>query len=215
MLIEDNQEKCLDLFLDLTFPLFLLFPMAETTNKQSHTKHHHKNEPHTFNTDDETMINAILSYEHNFGDQLKQLEHDAGIHSQEMELNECLLYIVQLVELFKHTVITSDLENKHDWDEHHRHQLKSNKGFTGDHFLDHQMETIALTKGLSKEQWNRLLYLTLTTTDTVEITNVSKKHLQKVHDMSARLLESDQQKGIFALINAIEKHMPEKYFTHN
>ena len=189
--------------------------MAEKTNNRSHTEYHHKDESHIFNSSDETVINSILGYEYNFEDQLKQLEHDADVHAQEMELNECILYIAQLVELFKHTIIMSELENEHDWHEDHRQQLKNNKGFTGDHFLDHKMETIVLSKGLSKEQWNRLLYLTLTTTDAVEITTVSKKHLRKVHDMAARLLDNDQQKDIFALINAIEKYMPERYFTHN
>jgi len=36
-------------------------------------------------------------------------------------------------------------------------------------------------------------------------------HLQKVHPMVLRLLESDQQDIVLTLINAIEKHMPRKH----
>ncbi len=40
-------------------------------------------------------------------------------------------------------------------------------------------------------------------------------HLQKVHPMALRLLESDQQDIVLTLINAIEKHMPRKYSIGN
>ena len=75
------------------------------------------------------------------------------------------------------------------------------------------MEKIVLSKDLTKEQWNCLLYMALSTGDSTEITKVSKRHLHKVHDMASRLLEDDEQNAVFALINAIEKHMSKKYFT--
>jgi len=189
--------------------------MAERIKNLSHTTHHRAGEFPKPNTKDETIISAFIGYDNSLDDHLEQFEHEADIQAQQMELNECFEFVVQLVNLFKNTVIMSELQCENDWHENLRHQLKNNKGTTGNSFLDHKAEEIALSKGLTKEQWNRLLYLTLTTGDTTEITKVSKKHLQKVHDMVSRLFESDLQTITFALINAIEKYMPKKYFTEN
>jgi hypothetical protein len=109
----------------------------------------------------------------------------------------------------------SELQYENDWHDNLQHQLKNNKGITDNSFIGDKVEKIAVSKGLTKEQWDRLLYLTLTVSDSTEITKVSKKHLQKVHDMVSRLFENDQQTITFALINAIEKHMPKKYFIEN
>jgi hypothetical protein len=198
--------------------------MAEKSNNLSHTAHHYTDESHKqkrslqtpmTNISDKTIIHAFIGYEHHFGNHLEELDHEADLQVQEIEFSECLEFVVQLVDLFKHNVIMSELQSQDDWNENFQHQLKKNKGTTGNSFLDHEVEKIALSKGLTKEQWNRLLYLTLITSDCTEITKVSKKHLQKVHNMASRLLENEQQAIIFALINAIEKHMPKKYFTEH
>lgn len=181
--------------------------MAETIKNVSHVQ-----SPKTI-INKETIIQAFTGYENTVGDQLERLEREIDIQAQQMDLNECNEFVVQLVDLFKHTVIITELERQNDWHEKLRHQLKPNKGISGNTFLDHKVEKIAISKGLTKEQWDRLLYLTLTTDDCTEITKTSKKHLQKVRDMATRLLEGDQQSIIFALINAIEKYMPKKYFT--
>ena len=128
-----------------------------------------------------------------------QFEQNADMQIQEMEVKECFGYIVQLVNMFKHTVIMSELQNE--------------IGINGDEFFNYQFEKIVLRKGLTIDQWNRLLHITLATCDGIEITKISKKHLEKVHAMVSRLLDDDQQIIIFALINAIEKYMPRKYFT--
>jgi hypothetical protein len=217
-------RKFLKLILDIKLNSLLLFGMAEKSNYLSQTAHYCTDKSHEqkrsvqtpmTNISDETIIHAFIGYEHHFGDHLEQLDHEADLQVQEIEFSECLEFVVQLVDLFKHNVIMSELQCKDDWNENLQHQLKKNKGITGNNFLDHKVEKIALTKGLTKDQWDRLLYLTLTTSDSTEITKVSKKHLQKVHDMASRLLENEQQTVIFALINAIEKYMPEKYFTEH
>jgi hypothetical protein len=198
--------------------------MAEEIKNLSHTTRHHPDKSHEqkqtlqsskASIDDETIIHAFIGYEHNFGDHLEQLEHETDVQAEQIEISECIEFIVQLVNLFKHTVIMSELQYENDWHDNLQHQLKNNKGITDNSFIGDKVEKIAVSKGLTKEQWDRLLYLTLTVSDSTEITKVSKKHLQKVHDMVSRLFENDQQTITFALINAIEKHMPKKYFIEN
>lgn len=164
---------------------------------------------------DKRIILAFIGYDQDFTDHLDRLENEINIQTTQIEFNQFLEFIVQLVELFKHTVILSELQFEHDWHENLYHQLKSNRGITGNSFLNHKIEKIALTKGLTKDQWNRLLYISSITKSNTEINKTSKKHLQHVYDMATRLLENDQQIRIHALIHAIEKYMPEKYLTEN
>jgi hypothetical protein len=163
--------------------------------------------------DNETIINSITGYENDLRDRLETLERDADRQASQIEFGECLEYVAQLVDLFKHTVVTAELQNQKDWHNDTRNHLQKHKGVTGNRLLDDKVENIAISKGLTKEQWSCLLYMALSTGEAVEITKVSKKHLQKVHDMASRLLENDEQTAVFALINAIEKYMAKKYFT--
>jgi CBS-domain-containing membrane protein len=165
------------------------------------------------NINNETIINSITGYETNLGEQLEHLEHEAELQAQQLELSECLEFVAQLIDLFKHTVITSELQNQNDWHNDTRYQLQQHKGVTGNRIFDEKIEKIVISKGLTKEQWRCLLYMGINTADRVEITNVSKKYLKKVHDKAARLLEEDEQSAVFALINAIEKYMSKDYFT--
>ena len=135
------------------------------------------------------------------------------MHSRQTELNECLEYVAQLVDLFKHTVITSELQHQNDWYKDTQHNLQQHKGITGNRLLDDKIENIVINKGLNKEQWSCLLYIAFSNSDAMEISKVNRKHLQKVHNMALRLLEDDEQNAVFALINAIEKHMSKQYFT--
>jgi hypothetical protein len=185
--------------------------MQDGTDK-SHTA---KQSLQTTNTslDHETILNSITGYENDLRDRLEKLEREAERQARQIELGECLEFVAQLVDLFKHTVVTSELQDQDDWHNDTRNHLQQHKDSTGNRFLNDKIEKIAISKGLTKEQWGCLLYMALNTGDTVEITKVSRKHLQKVYDMSSRLLEDDEQNAVFALINAIEKHMAKKYFT--
>ncbi|CAF4234583.1 unnamed protein product, partial [Adineta steineri] len=48
--------------------------------------------------------------------------------------------------------------------------------------------------------------------DSLDMINVSKSHLKKVHDMASRLLEPEEKAAAFALIDAIERYMPEDHY---
>lgn len=165
---------------------------------------------------DQAIIDAFIGYDHSFGDHSNQLENEVNMQAEEIEYSEYVESIVQLVNLFKNTVIMSELQSKDDWNKNLPDQLKNNKEIPGINFLDyHKMENIVVSKGLTKEQWNRLLCLSLIANDNAELTKISKKHLQKARDMAIRLLEKEQQSVVFALVHAIEKYMPKEYFTEN
>lgn len=162
-------------------------------------------------TDNENILNTITGYENDLGDRLEQLEREAGVQAQQIELNECLEFVAQLVELFKHTVITSELQTPHEWHNETQNRLQQHKGATGNRTLDDKVEEIVINKGLTKAQWNCLLYMALSTDDIVELTKVNKKHLQKVRDKVLRLFEDEEKNAVLALINAIEKYMSKDY----
>lgn len=163
--------------------------------------------------DNETIINSITGYEKNLGERLQRLEFEAGMQAQQIELNECIERIVQLVDLFKRTVITDELKNQDDWHGDTQRHLKQYKGVTGNRRIDEKVEKIVMRKGITKEQWNCLLYMVLSTDDTVELTKVSKKHLQKVRDKVLRLIEGNEQSAVCALIDAIEQHMSKNFLV--
>jgi hypothetical protein len=79
--------------------------------------------------------------------------------------------------------------------------------------LDAQMENVAVRLGLTKEQWHRLLYLHFTAGDSSELAKVDRAHLEKVHGMASRLLEVDEQKLVFALIDAVDKHLSKTHLN--
>jgi hypothetical protein len=163
--------------------------------------------------DNETLINGITGYENDLRDRLEKLEHDAEREARQNEYGECLEFIAQLVELFKHTVVASELQNQNDCHNDIQNHLKRQKGVSGNRLLDDKVENIVISKGITKEQWSCLLYMALSSGDAVEISKVSKNHLHKVHDMVSRLLEGDEKNAVLALINAIENHMAKNYFT--
>jgi hypothetical protein len=196
--------------------------MSKIVHNQSHKTHgsadksptpKHSRQSTNTSLDNEVIINSITGYENDLSDRLQKLERDAEIQARQIELNECLEFVAQLVDLFKRTVVTSELQNQEDRHNDIGNQLTKNKSTTGNRLLDDKVEKIALSKGLTKEQWSCLHYMALSTGDNTEITKTSKKHLHKVHDMASRLLEDDEQNAVFALINAIEKYMSKKYFT--
>ncbi|UJR24647.1 hypothetical protein I4U23_006021 [Adineta vaga] len=161
------------------------------------------------------LYNSIYNYpfEYEFDKSIEEIERQADIQSKEDELSSCVEFVSQLVDLLKHTIIIPELQNKHDWHNDHGHEINRNKGITGNSFLDDRVQQIAIEKGLTKEQWKRLLYLNFTAGDTLEMINVSKSHLKKVHDMALRLFENEEQETILALIDVINKHMPENYYV--
>lgn len=164
---------------------------------------------------EETSRNSpLLAIECAFAKDLQELEREADIQYREIELSECLEYIAHLVDLFNHSVILPQLQSDHAWHDHIREEFRRNKGVMSNHLLDSQVEKTAIQFGLTDEQWKHLLYLNLTEGDRNDMTTVSRSHLRKVHDMAGRLLEVQERDAVFALIEAIEKYMPEKYFIH-
>jgi hypothetical protein len=207
---------------DIKLNIFTLIDMSKMIQNVSRTTQDGANKSHAAkqsspttktNINSDTFMTGITGYEYDLGDKLEQLERTADMQSQQLELGECLEFVAQLVDLFKHTVITYELQNENDWHNDAQHHLKQHKGATDNRHLDDKVEEIVINKGLTKEQWSCLLYIALSNGDAVEISKVTKKHLQKVHDMASRLLENDEKNAVFALINAIEKHMSKKYFT--
>ncbi|CAF3544018.1 unnamed protein product [Rotaria sp. Silwood1] len=156
---------------------------------------------------------AIRKHQYDFIGEIEELEREADKQSVEVELSDYIEFVSQLVDLFKHTVIIPELQSKHNWHDHVGDHLKRNKGITGNSLLDDKIEQIVIEKGLTKEQWKRLLYINFTAGDTLEMIKVSKSHLKKVHDMTTRLLVGEEQTPVLALIHAIEKHMPKSHFT--
>ncbi|CAM4869802.1 unnamed protein product [Rotaria socialis] len=162
-------------------------------------------------SDNENTINTITGYAYDFGN---RLERETDLQAQQIELNECIEFVTQLVDLFKRTVITVELQSQNDWhNDTRQHQEQHNSVTGGNRLLDDKVEKIVIRKGLTKEQWSCLLYMLLSTDDMVELAKISKKHLKKVRDKALRLLEDDEKSGVFALINAIKKHVSKIYFT--
>jgi hypothetical protein len=160
-----------------------------------------------------TQSSSIGTFELYWESHLKEYERQADSQSKQEELSHCVEIVSQMVDLFKHNVIMPALQAEDNWHDDHRHQLKRNKGITGNSFLDHRAQKVAIEKGLTEEQWKGLLYLNVTAGDTVEMVNVSKDHLRKVHDMALRLLEGQEQEAVFALIDAIMKYIPKSHLT--
>ncbi|CAF1178904.1 unnamed protein product [Adineta ricciae] len=183
---------------------------CEDANK-SHPARHSSLPPST-NTDNELIISTLTGFECDLGDKLAQIDRKTEMQVQELELSECLLFVAQLVELFKHTVVTTTLQNQNEWSNDTSHHLRKQNGATGNTLLDHKVEQIVMDKGLTREQWNCLLYISLSNGDTSEITKVSKKQLQKIHEKASRLLEIDERDAVFALIHAIETYMSKEHF---
>ena len=165
-------------------------------------------------SDNELIINTLTGFECDLGDKLAQIDREVEMQVQELELSECLLLVAQLVELFKHTVITTALQNQNEWFNDTGDHLRKQNGATGNTLLDRKVEQIVMDKGITRQQWNCLLYISLSNGDTSEITKVSKKQLQKVHEKAARLLEVDERDAVFALIDAIESYMSKEHFTN-
>ena len=164
---------------------------------------------------DNTHRNSpVLGIECAYAKDLQELEREADIQYREIELSECLESVAHLVDLFNHSVVLPQLQSDHDWHDHIQEEFKRNKGVMGNHLLDSQVEKTAIKFGLTEEQWKHLLYLNLIEGDRIDMTTVSRSHLRKVHDMAGRLLESQERAAVFALIDAIEKYMPEKYFIN-
>ena len=151
-------------------------------------------------------------YESWFRDNFERLEREADLQSKENEYNDCVEFVSQLVDLLKHTVILPELQSEEDWHDDIEHQVKRNKGSTGNSLLDDKLEKIVISKGLTREQWRALLYVNLTAGDTLDMITVTRDHLKKVHDMASRLLDQEEQLAVYALVNAIEKYMPESHF---
>ncbi|CAF0750303.1 unnamed protein product [Adineta ricciae] len=160
----------------------------------------------------ENHFMQLYNFEYEFDKSIEELEREVDLQSKEEELNSCVEFISQLVDLMKHTIIIPELQSKHDWDDGHEHQLKRNKGSSGNSLLDDRVQLIVMEKGLSTEQWKRLLYLNFTAGDTLEMISVSRAHLKKVHDMAVRLLEGEEKETALVLIDAITKYMPEEYY---
>jgi hypothetical protein len=152
---------------------------------------------------------SMYMYAFGFKEEIEKLEREAVMKSKQVELNDCVDFVSELFNLLVHTVIIPELQRDDDFG----HQLKCNKGITGDSRLNDRVQTIAIEKGLTKEQWKQLLYVNFMAGDNSEMINVSRSHLKKVHDMVSRLLDSEEQKTVFSLIDAIEKHMPESHYT--
>lgn len=195
--------------------------MSKKTHHSSHTlhksdhphaspKHTLTNVKHADNSGSNTTV--MQSPPLNFIEDMKRLEGEADQQSAEVELNELIEFISQLVDLFKHAIIMSELQSEDDWHENVRHQLKRNKGVTGNILLDDKIEKIAIKKGLTKEQWIRLLYINFTAGDTLEMNTVSRSHLKTVYNMALRLLVGEEQASVLALIEAIQNHMPTSHF---
>ena len=163
--------------------------------------------------DKETIINSITGYECDLTERLEFLEREAELQARQIELNECLEYVAQLLDLFQRTVVTAELDNEHDCHNDTQRHPQKHRGSTGNSHLDEKMEKIILNKGLTKEQWSGLLYMAFNVQETTELTKVSKKHLQKVHDMTIRVLDDNEQNAVTALLTAIETHIDKKYFT--
>jgi len=156
---------------------------------------------------------SMYMYAFGFKEEIEKLEREAGMQSKQVELSDCVDFVSELFKLLVHTVIIPELQRDDDWHDDFGHQLKCNKGITGDSRLIDRVQTIAIEKGLTKEQWKQLLYINFMAGDSSEMTNVSRSHLKKVHGMVSRLLDRDEQTTVFALIDAIEKHMPESHYT--
>lgn len=157
---------------------------------------------------------SINNFESYYRHHMKDFERDADIQSHEHELQHAVELVSQLVDTLKHDIIIPALQKEHDWHHDHEHQIKRTKGRTGNSLLDDHAQRIAMEKGLTGEQWGRLLYLNLTAGDHLENIKVTRDHLQRVHDIALRLLENEEQETVFALIDVISKHLPDSRFIY-
>jgi hypothetical protein len=200
----------------------VLLDMSKMVQNLSHPTHDAKDKSHSMQgspattkikTNNENIAKPTNVNQYNFICDLEALEREAVVQSKQVELNDCIEFVSHLVDLFKQTVILPELQSENDWHDDVGHRLKRNKGSTGNSHLDDKVEKIAIKMGLTKEQWNILLYVNITAGDTLDMNKVTRNHLKKVHDMTSRLLEGDEQITVFALIDAIEKHMPKNHYN--
>ena len=167
----------------------------------------------TTSLDKDTVINSITGYENDLIERLEILEREAEMQSQQIELGECLEFVVQLVDLFKRAVIATELQNENGCHNDTSKCLPRHKSTIGNTHIDDKIEKVIISKGLTKEQWRGLHFMALSNGESTEINKVSIQHLHKVRDMVSRLLGDDEQNAASALINVIEVHMPKQYFT--
>lgn len=157
--------------------------------------------------DSDSFINTLTGFEYDLGEKLAQIDREAEIQAQQLELSECLALVAQLVELFKRVVITPQLRTQYGW--------QHDAGVTDNKLLDGKVEKIVAEKGLTKEQWNCLIYISYSNGDTTEITRVHKRHLRRLREKAQRLLEDGERNAVFALLKATETHMSQEHLTNN
>ncbi|CAF2075104.1 unnamed protein product [Rotaria magnacalcarata] len=101
-------------------------------------------------SDNENITNAITGYEYDLGDRLERLERlerEAGMQAQQIELNEYIEFVAQLVDLYKRTAITVELQSQNDWHNDTRQHQEQHKSATGgNRLLDDKVEKIVIKK---------------------------------------------------------------------
>ena len=210
-----SSYTALYVFLDIRLSTFSIFDMSKNVQNVSYPRQGSSDastmKKQSLSTayksfDYETISNTITGFENDLRDKLEELDREADVQAKKIELNQYLGYVAQLVDLFKHSVITPELQRQNDSHKDTQCRQQQPRRLYNNRSIDDETEQIIITKGLTKEQWNCLRYMTLNMNDILKLTKVSKKHLRKVYEKGLCFLEDDERDAVIALINAIEKH---------
>ncbi|CAF0911356.1 unnamed protein product [Adineta steineri] len=138
---------------------------------------------------------------------LEDLKKKSAERIKRSQQAKCVELTAALVDFFGCQVISPNLSRRcGNWYHNVRNQLHLDNINVHRSELVQQVEEIAISKGLSKEQWQSLIYLSLSMGESECMNTATSEQLKEVRDMSS-VLEEDDHKTVCALVDAIDKHV--------
>jgi hypothetical protein len=139
---------------------------------------------------------------------LEQLKAESAEQNKRFQQLKCVELLGVLVDFFADQIIAPELPRRHgNWYYNVRNKLQLDNINRDRSKLVEQVERIAMSKGLTKEQWQSLIFLALSMGDNVCIMNtVTREYLDEVRKLSTTL-ESNDHQTVCVLIGAIKEHL--------
>jgi len=139
---------------------------------------------------------------------LEQLKAERAERNKRFQQLKCVELLAVLVDFFADQVIIPELPRKcGNWYYNVRNQLQLDNINRDRSKLVEQVEKIAMSKGLTKEQWQSLIFLALSMGDNVCIMNtVTREYLDEIRKLSTTLEPNDHH-TVCVLIGAIKEHL--------
>jgi hypothetical protein len=141
---------------------------------------------------------------------LEKLKAESAEQSTQAQQRKCVELTAPLVDYFAEQVISPNLSRRFgNWHHDVRRQLQLDNVNRHRSELVQQVEEIAISKRLTKKQWQCLVYLALSMGESECMNIVTREYLNEVRELS-RVIELHDHQTVCALIDAIEEHLKMK-----